>query len=366
MPYNGDAMRAPVINLREVLGGDAATDDVDVTALAFDATGERLAVGAGRWLAVVDAADGGRLAAYRDREARCRFDDVRFADGGRCLVARSHEVGALDGAQWLWAFELGAGAVTVRVSVTPRRRHEFDGQIELSALSPDGAWLAASAGGSQNLWQLSTGRPVAPLGAALGRLEAGGSPLPRGTACAALGPGGDALALWAAAPSGREYLDYGDRLAVIGLATGEHVEADLYDERWFTTQVERHGRRLFAFSKGGDALVGATWVVRHGRAHAVSFAYDVRGGGVLVTPTPLEAPLEPYAIEGGTPAVLWSDARAGRSPLTVLRQDLAAGEHAFARVPSAGRGPAGAVALSDDGALVARAVRDDVYVVRAF
>ncbi|HEU4538269.1 MAG TPA: hypothetical protein VFS00_29315, partial [Polyangiaceae bacterium] len=192
--------------------------------------------------------------------------------------------------------------------------------------------------------------------------------LPRsglGPARAALAPDSATIALWKVAPSNKSLIDYGDQLAIGDVRTGACARVELRDAHWFTTQADRQGRQRLAFTDGGDALVGAMRVDRPEASFVVSFVHVLRERQTHVLTTAQGLPLEPYDVEGGTPSVLWSDAQGARQQITLLRQDLRTGEHEARVVPSEGGERVVAVALSANGSVVARAIDNEVFVLRA-
>lgn len=359
-------MRALKINLGRLLAPYAgAFDAPGVGALALTSDGWRLAVGLGPRVAVFDTSDGRCVAEHLAAAEGWVVRDLRFGRSGRYLLTNSWEM-ACDGSESLCVFE--TGGPTPRLTIVPRRSNALDGNIKLWAFNPEGSLLAAATTGAACVWELSTGRPLADVEGLLWHMAVDEDGLPRsglGSARAALSPNGGTVALWKVAPSNKALIDYGDHLVLGDVHEGGHTRVDLRDTQCFTTQASRPGRHRLAFSDGGDLLVGAMRVDQSDASFVVSFAHALREQQTHLLMTPQGLPLEPFDIEGNTPSVLWSDAHHARRQITLLRQDLKTGGHEVTVVPSEGGERVVAVALSANGSVIARAIDNEVFVLRA-
>jgi hypothetical protein len=363
-------------NTRSLFGvGVRPTDEFLVRALAFDARGERLAIGAGPHVAVFGLADGGRVASYHVPSENLLCEELGFSCDGRHLLVKLGALGYDCVPKALLVFAEGQPTPRLRIE-PPEGPSAFSTRIGPWTFSPDGAALLVVATNGTHVWGLPSARPMADVDALLQRLMRGADDgMPRTTfggifralapsSHIALGPGGGSLAVWANAPYDPRYLEYFDQIAVGDTRSGEHRVVELRDPAWFTTQVDRNGRHLLAFSEDGSVLVGAMPVNRSGARFVASFLHDLRAGRTEVCSTPVDSPLDPYAIDTARLAVVWSDAHDARKTITVVRQRLACRDHEVTTSPSEGGKSVTAVTASADGALIAKAVGDDVFVLR--
>jgi len=371
------------IDLRNLMGSKASLEFARVSALAFDPAGERLAVGIGHHVVVVELSDGRQVAEHRVGDGGW-VRHLCFTQTGEHLVAE-HFDGMMDGSSSLHV----VGRDGLCMTLKPERHSEFDGHIRFWAVNPDGSKLAAAMSGANGIWDLRT-RKRGGFGAVFSavkkrspKLAAGLEPLfdaiekyqdnmPRNEGPVALTADGDLVAIWMVAPSDPKYVDYGDQLVVANLKDADCRVLPLYDPEWFTTQAARSGTlpqalrsqvfggtSLLAFGPENTSLVGAVRVSKSDSEYLVSFTRNFTEDKTRILPIPQDRALEPSAISNTT--VIWSDAHGGQQNTTVLRQNVATGDHTVGIAPSA-EGKASAAAVSPNGGQVARAVDERVIV----
>jgi hypothetical protein len=233
------------IDARKLMGSKAPMESIRIGALTFDPAGERLAVGIGNYIAVVDLSDGQRTGEHHVASHSGLIMQLVFTYTGH-LVAEHFDM-KFDGSQSLHIFGRDGSCFTLE----PKRHSEFDGHIGFWAVSPSGAKLVLAMSGADGLWDLGT-QKRAGLGPLFDAIEKYKDNMPRGEGPVALTADGSLLAIWMVAPSDTRYIDYGDQLIIANLETGECNMLKLHDPQWFTTQVDR------ANSAPGEAWGGET------------------------------------------------------------------------------------------------------------
>ncbi len=342
----------------EAAGGGASTDgwgDGGIGALAFDATGRRLAVGLADRIAVYDPRSGARREEYPSAlvpalRVQCRDDgiatmarSVAFTRDGRHLVAGFDlRLTQNDWARWIEVFVRDAGVHAYTLFAPDLARYpDTTSGTGRFALSPDGTRLATSlAERGTTIWDVARGVELRTFADVDAEVQ-----------------------VWSHDGTRLAVVRGGPRpLGVIDTAAG--------DVRWLALPTRGSGPpACLAFTPDGGRLV----VVTAGKSAATSMV-DLATGVQRARPLPRGEALSAVHFGGVPPRVTWRRLPpwGGDAPLGLLRQGLTSSLPRVLRLrwtPPATTArppwPEGwPLAMSLDGKHVARALGATVVVTR--
>jgi hypothetical protein len=353
-------------------------------ALAFDPSGERLAIGGGETLRVYDTRDGRLVDAhqfvfvdgedyYNDVDLSepllrpLAIVEVRFTSDGHVLVA--HGVYPFvfpqgDLRSVLRAFARGGPDPFMGVCTTQAADDRDDG-CHAWQVSVDGTQLMAITSRGAAVHDLRSGARTQGLDVFDPGDASGGGTRPDafvGEPTVFTDDGRGSLGGWVPW-QGHDRFVYLEHALRSGHAPT--VRAAPNPAGW-TVNLDQpwRDRPILAFTEAGDALIAASRGTAGGADPvAVYWSFAEPTARVLPLVHKRAAMFCPYHIDVATSAVLWSDASAGGPEISVVRHALLDGRLREIRVASP-TGELRGAAMSRDGTEVARAVDDRVYVHR--